>query len=268
MYRKLSLLGLVGLLFMSGCTTTQTTVVDSSGKEVMVPNPPKPGSPNERAKAHTELGEAYLSQSNIRTALEEGNKAVSIDARYALGYNLLGKVYMVLQDFPKAKFHLDRAMKLDSDNTDINISYGWHVCQTEKTDPIGKSSAYFDKAANDRLYQFPERPYLMMAACTDRHRQYQKSIIYYQRVQSLMPSDVISRYGLANAYHQLGDDVGAQKLLYPLLQVEKPLPAVLTLGIQVEGALNRRQKQMEYLKKLRRLYGEGTEFQEILRSIR
>ena len=59
-----------------------------------------------RARAHTDLGAAYLQQGKFEIALSEFNESAQIDPSYAPAYNGLGLVYAALGEDAKAEVRI------------------------------------------------------------------------------------------------------------------------------------------------------------------
>lgn len=132
----------------SGCQTTTTTV---AGVEVPVSGKSE-ADPRKRAAIRTELASTYYREGRLPVALEETQRALQIDARYAPAHGLLGLIYMDIGDRREAEASFGRALRLEPDNSDILNNFGWFLCQTGRE---RESIEYFERAASNRLYATP-----------------------------------------------------------------------------------------------------------------
>ena len=77
------------------------------------------------AKAHLELGRSLLNKGQLKDAIAELSKAVSLDEKIAEAHSLLGVAYQFkgLPDWAKREFEI--ALKLDKNNPQIMNNYGY-----------------------------------------------------------------------------------------------------------------------------------------------
>ncbi len=129
-----------------GCKTTTTV----GGVEV--PSNKTEADPRKRAEVRTELASTYYRDGRLAVALEEAQRAVQVDSRYAPAHGLLGLIYMEVGDRREAEASFGRALRLEPDNSDILNNYGWFLCQTGRE---RESVEYFQRAAGNRLYATP-----------------------------------------------------------------------------------------------------------------
>ncbi len=81
-------------LVLAACTSTGTSNIkkESAATEKA-----------EAARVHTELGQKYMQQGNLKTALEDLNKALSYDPDYVDAHTVLGVLYERIGDAKQAE---------------------------------------------------------------------------------------------------------------------------------------------------------------------
>lgn len=134
----------VGLL--AACTTT--TNLAGVPKQKPVPQV----RPESRARVHTELAALYYQQGSMKTALNELNTAVHIDAAYAPAYSMFGLVYMQLGENAQASANFQKAIALAPGDPDFRNNYGLFLCQTGQQQA---GLAQLEQAWKNPLYDTP-----------------------------------------------------------------------------------------------------------------
>ncbi len=114
------------------------------------------------AKVRLELAANYFKINRFETALDELDRSIELDNSSTDAFALRGLVYLTIGKIEQAQESYDRALKLAPENSSVNNSYGWFLCQTHREE---ESFAYFKKAINDPLYQTPELAFQNMGIC-------------------------------------------------------------------------------------------------------
>jgi len=84
---------------MDGGSGMGSTQVDSDSRQ--------------RARAFTDLANAYLARAQYKVALDELRKAITADNRFGPAYNIYGLIYMELTEDKLAEENFRRAIELD-----------------------------------------------------------------------------------------------------------------------------------------------------------
>src|SRR5580765_6788880 len=72
----------------------------------------------DRADVRVYLGGALLNLDQLPAALDEANRAIALDARYAKGYILAGRVYAAREQWDAAQRLFETAQRLDPRDLD------------------------------------------------------------------------------------------------------------------------------------------------------
>jgi type IV pilus assembly protein PilF len=216
-----------------------------------------------RAKAHTELGAAYLQEERFAIALEEGRVAISADSGYAPAYNLLGLVHMYLHENAAAEDNFRRALSLAPNDPEINNNYGIFLCRSGHE---RQAMAYFMAAVKNPLYTTPTRSYTSAGLCSSQIRDDKAAEDYLLRAVRADANNVQAIYGLADLLHRLGRDYEARARLTELHRLTEPNAQSAWLALRVERKLGDREGETRYNLMLRRKFQGTSEYQKLMQG--
>ena len=114
------------MLIVAGCAGTgneNTNYAPQSGTDTEAQT---------RARVHTELASGYLELGNYGIALQEASEALKSEPNYGPAFNVLGLVYMGLRDDKAAEGNFQRALRINTLDSDANNNYGWFLCQRKR----------------------------------------------------------------------------------------------------------------------------------------
>src|SRR5262249_44014734 len=131
---------------LAACTNAGSGNVKQESKEA---------EKTEAARRHTELGQKYMQQGNLKTALEDLEKALSYDADYVDAHTVLGVLYERIGDAKQAEEHYRRAAQLRPKGGNELNNYGAFLCKVGRYD---ESKDYFDRPTADPFYNTPQAP--------------------------------------------------------------------------------------------------------------
>lgn len=251
-----ALCGSVAVLLLAvlsaGCTTVTTTV---GGVEVPAPSKTE-ADPRKRAEIRTELASSYYREGRLAVALEEAQRAVQVDARYAPAHGLLGLIYMEIGDRSEAEASFNRALRLEPDNSDILNNYGWFLCQSGRE---RESFDYFQRAANNRLYSTPGLAMRNAGVCLLKVNDLDGAERALRRALELDAADARTKYELARLYLRRGqaDRAGFYYgLLDPASRASAP---GLWLGLRIARANGDLRRERDLASQLSDRYPDSAE---------
>lgn len=234
------------LLALAGCTT-ESSNLDSAEKI------------DASAKAHTELAVAYFEKGQYKTALDELDKALRVNSRYAPAYSVRGVVHMTLQEDDEAESDFRRSLSLEND-PDTRVTYGWFLCQRgREREAINQLMT----AARDPLNQTPEKAYLNAGVCSKKGGNVQEAERYFQRALILRPKLPGALEGLAELAFIRADYAGAKSYFMRYEQATTlPLSAAdLLLAARIEHKLGNYNGEASYALRLKKNYPDSREAQ-------
>lgn len=215
-----------------------------------------------QARAHTELGAAYLQANKFEIALEEFNIAIRNDPEYALAYNGIGLVYSALAENDKADAAFKKALQLKPNSSESQNNYGNFLCKTGRYD---ESIKQFLNAVKNPLYETPHLAYANAGICSIRNKDFVNAERYLMTSLQIQPLTYSAAYHLANLQFNRGDAKAAKSTLQNTL-IAAPSPEVLWLGIKIERVLGDKDNEASYAIQLRKQYPNAAETQQLLNS--
>jgi tetratricopeptide (TPR) repeat protein len=186
----------------------------------------------DRADVRVYLGAALLNLDQFQAALDEANRAIALNARYAKGYMLAGRVCSALEQWDAAQRFFETAQRLDPRDLDAWYFSGRAFYAANRFEPAvtaferalregAQQSRVYENLglAQDALGQYDaaeksfrkavdlaggaSRPYLAYGAFLFRQRRAPESSALLRQALSLAPSDAGIRFELARVlYHE------------------------------------------------------------------
>ena len=148
---------------------------------------------------------------------------------------VLGVVYMEINERAQAEENLQRALRLEPANPEINNNYGWFLCRTGRE---RESVQYFDRALRDPLYATPARALQNTGLCLARVQDYTAAETYLRRAFEIEPGNASIQFELARVNLARGQ-LERATFYYQLLTKEAGEAAsapVLWLGVRLARA--------------------------------
>lgn len=214
----------------------------------------------DRARAHTNLGAAYLQQNKLEIALDEFSQAIQILPTYAMAYNGLAMVRSVLKQDKEAEFNFKKSIDLDPSVSESRNNYGIFLCDRGR---YKESIQQFLAAVENPLYSTPNLAYANAGICAARGNDTQSAEIYLNKALQIQPLTHSAAHKLAEIQFNRGDVVPAKKTLQNAL-VAAPNPDVLWLGIKIAQSLGNRNDEASYALELRRRFPNANETKLLL----
>jgi type IV pilus assembly protein PilF len=245
---------------LAGACKTTTTV---GGVEVPANAGKSEADPRKRAEIRTELASTYYREGKLAVALEEAQRAVQVDSRYAPAHGLLGLLYMELGDRREAEASFNRALRLDPDNGNILNNYGWFLCQSGREK---ESIDYFQRAASNRLYPTPGLAMRNAGICLIRINDLDGAERALRRALEFDAGDSVTKYELARLYLRRGQPDRAE-FYYGLLDANSRASAPgLWLGVRIARANGDLRRERELGKELLQRYPDSPEASALRRG--
>lgn len=213
--------------------------------------------PRKRAEIHTELGSNYFALRDFAVALEEAKEAVNSDSDYAPAHNLLGLIFMELGDHNQAEKAFERAVSIDSSDSDVMTNYGWFLCQRGRFDDGIK---HLIEALKNPLYSTPEKNWYNAGICARRKGAEEQAEEYFMKALRLRPELSPAMFFLAEIYFKRGN-IGLARTYFTRFMGDITAPSAenLWLGVRIERRFGDREGESRYGSLLRRNFPESKE---------
>ncbi len=268
------------MMFVRSSSVTFVLAVLLAACAATTPTPPKPeplpdleqataiGPPvvadaRERARAHTELGLAYLSDRQYEIALNEARIALDSLDSYAPAYNLKGLVHMALGQNAEAETAFRQALALAPENAEFSNNFGWFLCQTGR---VKESYAYFEKALRNPLYKTPAAASLNMGVCKLLDKDDVAAESYLFRALKLDSNALRAYYLLAEIDYRRGRFDEAREWLRKLHEKIEPTAETAWMALRIAHKLGDREGEAANMAILRKKFRDSAEYQLMLRG--
>jgi type IV pilus assembly protein PilF len=212
------------------------------------------------ARVHTELAAAYYERGQFGISLEELRKAQAADSRYAPAHNMLGVLYMELNDHAAAENAFKQAIAVDPTDAETRNNYGWFLCKRKRYD---ESFEQFAAALRNPLYATPEKALANAGGCARESGKLAEARDYYARALRINPRLAHVTLALAETSFQEGRVDEAKRWLDRIEHVE-PTPQSLWLGVRIARRQGDRDLEASLGAKLRKRFPDAPETEWLL----
>ena len=214
----------------------------------------------DRARAHTNLGAAYLQKNKLEIALDEFTEAIEIMPTFAMAYNGLAMVRSALGQDAEAEFNFKKAIQLDLSIPEAYNNYGTFLCSRGRYD---ESVTQFLTAVKNPLYRTPNLAYANAGICSKRKGDMKSAEQYLNKALEVEPLTHSAAQNLAEIQFKRGDATQAKKTLQNAL-IAAPTSETLWLGIKIARLLGDKNNEASYALEFRRKYPNAAETQLLL----
>jgi type IV pilus assembly protein PilF len=187
------------------------------------------------AKIHTELAGQYYYRGQYRIAIEEAGIALQKKDDYAPAYNMLGLIYMDLQEDNQAEWNFERGLGIAPNDSDMHNNFGWFLCQ-RKSDRMEQAIEHFLIAIRDPLYETPERTYTNAGLCVLKQKDFEQAQSYFQQALVIRPGYALAQLGLVELDFSRGNVKSAWTSITQYLQTYSPTANSLWLAVRIARA--------------------------------
>lgn len=232
------------LLALAGCVTT----TDSNNTlTTRMPRTSKAADSRDAARIHTELGQQYMANGDLQTALEKLTKALQFDPSYAPAHTVVAVLYERIGKLPEAELHYRRAVELEPSKGDANNNLGAFLCKTGR---YAEGESYFAKAVADPFYQTPDVAWTNDGLCRLGAQDRAGAEASFRRAVERNPQNGEALLQLANVLYLNNDAFRANAFLQRYDALGRPTPVALKLGHDIESRLGNKDAALNYRRRL------------------
>lgn len=200
------------------------------------------------ARIHTQLGQGYFRQGDLKTALEKLQIALRFDPDYAPAHTVMGAVYESLKQWPEAEQHYRRAVQINPKDGNTNNNFGVFLCREGK---VAEAMPYFTRALDDPFYATPAAAWTNAGICQIRAGHYGQAEEHLGKALAIDASYPDALYQMARALHLSGDDFRASAYVQRYQASGRSDADVLKLGYDIETRLGDAEGARDYARQLR-----------------
>ncbi len=206
-------------------------------------NPAEPVVNSEKAaEINAQLGLRYMMQGQNERAMEKLKHALSFESDYGPAHHYLGELYRRLERPLDAERHYRIAVRQQPNDSALLNNFGVFLCGQGKPEDAEKQ---FLKVLENPVYQPRAQVYENLGLCM-RDQVPQKGERYLRQALDLnarMPKALLAMADLA---YEGGRYLSARAYLQRHLEVARPSPESLWLGIRIERVLGDRDALASY----------------------
>ncbi|MDE2234594.1 MAG: type IV pilus biogenesis/stability protein PilW [Gammaproteobacteria bacterium] len=241
----------VAVLVLGACVSTSST-------------PQNQISMNQASQDNVALGVAYLQQGRRDLAMQKLQLALQQNPDNANAYSALGLLYSNIGDNKRADENYREALDKAPTDPQIQNNYAVFLCRQGKPK---QSEKYFVEAAQNPMYPTPEAAYANAGVCANLIPDEAAAEQFFNKSLAINPNYPQSLYEMARLSYQ---HKRYQDALTYIRRFESasptPRPEVLLLGVRTENALGDRRGAEGYAKKLRILFPNSPQTQQLDQS--
>lgn len=214
-----------------------------------------PDSPKAKAAAlYTDLGQKYMAQGKLEVALENLNKALAADNRYANAHTVIGLLYERIGDNTKAEDHYRRAVELMPKSGNENNNYGAFLCKLGRYE---ESSAYFVRAVADPFYKTPVVALTNSGTCAIKGGKLDVAERDLRTALEREPDNSEALFQMATVLYRKDDFFKARAFIQRYEAVGQQSADALLLGRNIELRLGNGKTAQDYTRRLRERYPDS-----------
>lgn len=230
-------------LVLAGCVTT----TDSSGLGGKLPHTSKGQEAEDAARVHTELGQQYMANGDLQTAMDKLNKALQFDEDYAPAHTVMAVLDERINRPEQAEQHYRRAVQLEPDKGMPNNNLGTFLCRIGKgAEAIG----FFQKALKDPFYSTPDVALTNEGICQLRMNDRAGAEASLRKALDANPNNGDALLHLAKVLYLNNDAFRARAFIQRFDALGQPSAVALKLGHDIETRLGNTDAAQNYLRRL------------------
>ena len=219
------------LILLCGCNTT--------GGRNLQPD----ATTNNVTSTNLNLGIAYMQRGEYEKALEKFNKARQADPGYYGTYNAFGLLYQLLGEPRQAEDNFKKALSLNRNDSGTRNNYGRFLCQQGR---YKEAMETFKLAADNPLYDTPEIAITNAGTCAMMQEDKALAEKYFRSALDRNPRIPTALLHMSELSYDQGNYLSARGYLQRYLEVGRPTPVSLWLGIRIERELGDKNAESSY----------------------
>ncbi|MFC4789146.1 MULTISPECIES: type IV pilus biogenesis/stability protein PilW [Giesbergeria] len=236
---------------LSGCATGHPPVANSD-----VLSPSEEGEARRRARIRLELAANYFEAGQTSVALDEVKQALVTDPGYADAYNLLGLIYMRLNEYAQADTSFQRALDLRPTDPNLLHNRAWLLCSQKK---YPQANDIFMQVLAHPTYAARSKTLMAQGLCHARAGDEVAAEQALMRSYELDAGNPVVAYHLSSLLLRRNELVRAQFYIRRLNNSEMSNAETLWLGIKVERALRNVVAMQQLADQLRKRFPDSSE---------
>ena len=206
------------------------------------------------AEIHTELGQRYMQNGDLKGALEKLQKALQFDPKYVPAHTVIAVLYERINDPVNAELHYRKAVEFDPKKGSVNNNLAVFLCKEHRA---AEAKPYFDRALADPFYETPDLALTNAGTCQLQSQDYDAAEGYFRKALDRNPNNADALYQMAHVLYLKNDAFRARAFLQRYEALGAPSPDSLKLGHDIELRLGNGEGAQDYAKRLRERFPDS-----------
>jgi type IV pilus assembly protein PilF len=200
------------------------------------------------SQVYVEKGVRYMGIGNYEAALKDLERAIDLDSDNSEAYNAIGVLYQHLDDTVKAEANFKKALSVKPDNFGARNNYGRLLCSQGK---YAEASEEFKKVMASKLYNQPWLALTNAGVCARDAGKPADAENFLRQALESAPNFPPALLEMAKLSQETGQHMSARAFLQRYFSATKPSPDALLLGTDIELSLGKTQAAKEYAQVLK-----------------
>jgi type IV pilus assembly protein PilF len=213
-----------------------------------------------RVEIHTQLGASYLTRNQLDIAKQELERALELDSDNSQAHNIMGLLQIRLKDDGKAEYHFRRAISEMPDNAEARNNYAVFLCERARFD---EADEQFRVALKNPLYKSPEQANLNAGLCRLKALDKTAAADYFRAALKVNPYLAGALLHMARLSLEANETLPARGFMQRYFEVAKDSPEALLLAFRIERALGAKDTQASYALRLRGKFPDSAEARQL-----
>ncbi|GBU15511.1 hypothetical protein AwPolaro_08890 [Polaromonas sp.] len=209
-----------------------------------------------RARLRVELAGGYFSQGQVTVALDEVKQALNIDPTYVEAYNMLGLIYMRLNDVALAEDSFRRALNINTYDSNVAHNYGWLLCQQARYE---ESFKLFTQGLANPTYTGKAKTLMALGVCQVNAGDTVAAEQSLMRSFELDAENPVTGYNLAKLLYAREDLTRAQFYARRINNSDMANAETLWLGIKTERKLQNSEAMLQLARQLKNRFPQSAQ---------
>ncbi|WP_426284694.1 type IV pilus biogenesis/stability protein PilW [Luteibacter sp. E-22] len=206
------------------------------------------------AEVHTELGQRYMQNGDLKGAMEKLQKALQFDPKYVPAHTVIAVLYERINDPVNAELHYRKAVEFDPKKGSVNNNLAVFLCKQNRP---AEAKTFFDRALADPFYETPDLALANAGTCLLQSQDYDAAEGYFRKAVQRNPNNADALYQMAHVLYLKNDAFRARAFLQRYEALGTPSPDSLKLGHDIELRLGNGEGAQDYAKRLREKFPDS-----------
>ena len=206
------------------------------------------------AEVHTELGQRYMQNGDLKGAMEKLQKALQFDPKYVPAHTVIAVLYERINDPVNAELHYRKAAEYDPKKGSVNNNLAVFLCKQQRP---AEAKPFFDRALADPFYETPDLALTNAGTCQMQSQDYDAAEGYFRKALDRNPNNADALFQMARVLYLKNDAFRARAFLQRYEALGEPSPDSLKLGHDIELRLGDGEVAQDYAKRLREKFPDS-----------